>query len=101
LEFLSAAAELRAIRPNSITLSIARELARQLVCDLVWLNSIALSRSQTWSQTWFSTCRRQDLDMSRQLEPGRRPVQVIFHYAILLAIAGLRPARDLVASGTA
>ena len=37
------------------------------------------------------------LDMSRSLKPGRRPVQAIFHYAILLAIAGLetssRPGR--------
>jgi len=36
-----------------------RELVRELVCDLLWLNSIMISRSQTWSQTWFPTCRRQ------------------------------------------
>jgi len=43
--------------------------------------------------------------MSRELEPGGRPVQGIFHYAILLAVlasrsatstrAGHRPAREL------
>ena len=38
---------------------MARELVRELVFDLLWLNSITLSRSYTWSQTWFSTCRRQ------------------------------------------
>jgi len=43
------------------------------------------------------------LDMSRYLEPGRRPVEAIFHYAILLASrsatrAGRRPACELVAS---
>ena len=69
------------LRPNSITLSsslagrgpvrdLPRDLVRQLVCDLLWLNSITLSMSQTWSQTWFPTCCRQ--------------VQTIFHYAILL-----------------
>jgi len=42
---------------------LARELVRELVCDLLWLNSIKLSRSQTWFPTWgrqvraISTCR--------------------------------------------
>jgi len=27
--------------------------SRLLVCDLLWLNSIMLSRLQTWLQTWF------------------------------------------------
>ena len=38
---------------------LARDLARELVCDLLWLNCIKLSRSQTWSQTWFPTWCRQ------------------------------------------
>jgi len=50
---------------------LARQLVRELVCDLLWQNSITLFRSQTWSQTWFLTCRGE--------------VQVIFYYAILLA----------------
>jgi len=52
-----------------------------------------LSRSQTWShtwsQTWFPTCRKQVRAISTcrdtYLEPCRRPVQAIFHYAILIA----------------
>jgi len=33
---------------------VANELVHELICDLLWLNSITLSRSQTW----FPTCCR-------------------------------------------
>jgi len=50
---------IRQIPLHYLSRDLAGELVRQLVCDLLWLNSITLSRSQTWSQTWFPTYRRQ------------------------------------------
>jgi len=90
-----------------LTRDLARELVRELDCDLLWLNSIKLSMSQTWSQTWFPTCHRQVRAISTcrdssNLVAGR------FHYAILLAsrsqtssrpnsitLSSLRPASKL------
>jgi len=42
-------------------------------------NPITLSRSQIWSQTWFPTCRR------------------TYSITLSCSLAGLRPARELVA----
>jgi len=83
---------------------LARELVRELVCDLLWLNSITLSRSQTWSQTSFSTCRRQfrailtRRDSSNLIADQFRPYSITLSCSASSSRACRRPARELVAS---
>jgi len=55
----------------TVPLDLARELVRELVCDLLWLSFITLSRSQTWLQTWFPISHGQVRATPSQ------PVQVI------------------------
>jgi len=113
------------LRPNSITLSsslagrrpasepvreqiplhylardLARELVGELVCDLLWLNFIMLSRSKTWSQTWFPTCRRQVRAISTSRDSSNLVADRFRPYSITLSSLQPAPARDLVASWT-
>jgi len=99
----------RRLRPNSITLSsslagcrpasepaldLARELVRELVCDLLWLNSITLSRSQTW----FPTCHRQVRAISTRRDSSNLVADRFKPYSITLScsLAGRRPVRDQI-----
>jgi len=72
---------------NSITLPIARDLDRELVCcDLAEFHyAIQVAHLVAGLVCDLSQTGSSYLDMSRYLEPGRRPVQAIFHCAILLA----------------
>ena len=76
---------------------LARKLARELVCYLLWLNSITLSRSQTWSQTWFPTCRRQVRAILTSRDSSNLVADRLRPYSITLScsLAGLRPARQV------
>ena len=87
---------------RSLGRDLARELVRELVCDLLSLNSIMLSRLQTWSQTWFPTCHRQVRaiwtcrDSSNLVADRFRP----YSTTLSCSLAGRRPVRELVASWT-
>jgi len=72
----------------------AREVVRELVCDLLWLNSIMLSRSQTW----FPTCRRQVQVISTCRDSWNLVADRFRPYSIALScsLAGRRPVRDQV-----
>jgi len=76
---------------------LTRKLARELVCDLLWLNFITLSRSQTWSQTWFPTCRRQVRAISTCRDCSNLVADRLRPYSITLScsLSGLRSARQV------
>jgi len=62
-------------------------------------NSITLSRSQTWSQTWYPTCRRQVRAISTCRDSSNLVADRCRPYSIALScsLAGVRPASKLVA----
>jgi len=64
--------------------ALACELIRELVCDLIIATfHYAIQVADLVSD--LSQTASSYLDMSRWLQPDRRPVQAIFHYVVLLA----------------
>jgi len=68
------------------------------VGDLLWLNSIMLSSSQTWSQTWFLTCHRQVRAISTCRDSLNLVADRFRPYSTTLScsLAGHRPVRDQI-----
>ena len=77
--------QLKAKFHYTIARDLARELVRELVCDLLGLKSIMLSRSQTWSQTWFSTCHRQVRAISTCQDSSNLVADRFKPYSIMLS----------------
>jgi len=95
-EWVGASVSGRRLRANSITPSSSRpgQLVRELVCDLLWLNSIMLSRSQIW----FPTCRRQVRAISTCRDSSNLVADRFRPYSITLfcSLAGRSPVRDQI-----
>jgi len=77
----------------------AIQLASRSQTSLGQIPSRYPGRSHTWSQAWFSTCRKQVRAISTCRDSSNLVADRFMPYSITLvcSLAGLRPARDLVA----